>query len=553
MKADWWPFSRTTTIARSATSVLPEPTSPWTSRFMGWGERRSSAISRSTRLCAPVSGKGRIRFTASRAASRTSKAARFLSARSAAAAPGEAELEEEQLLEDEAHVARRAEAVEEVEIVRLAGQVHAPQGLAAADEREPLAEVPGQGVLEAHGHLLREVREDAPQGLDRERAELLVDRDEAAGVDPAVLVPLDDLVLRRAHHEEARAHGVGLDEAEEDDPLPAGERLLQVRLVEEHRLEPPAAVVEAHLVDRQAPRAPQPGHRDLAGDGDAHAGAQVGHAREAPPVLVAHGQVEQEVLGGAHADLRERLGLLRADALDELDRRVEVHVPRVIFPRPAAGRGPTGRNRRAPAPASRRTRRAVKGSGNGDRMSKPCGRFSLRVDWLTIWATSAGGRLIPATSASSTSTLPVPSALAKRPRSSTGTAPLRNASRPAPAPGGIFDFTRSRSSIPRATTRSFWRPSSRAREARRDLRGQGEVHPGVELSLRDHDRLARGGLARAQPALDAGHRLRHPVGVLPAQARGSGRPDGSRPSRGGAAWASRSATRPSGRIVTRSS
>ena len=81
MNAAWWPFSTTTAIDSSATSVLPEPTSPWTRRFIGWGERRSSAISRTTRRCAPVSGNGRIRFTASRAASPTSNAARLRAAR----------------------------------------------------------------------------------------------------------------------------------------------------------------------------------------------------------------------------------------------------------------------------------------------------------------------------------------------------------------------------------------------------------------------------------------------------------------------------------------
>ncbi len=250
----------------------------------------------------------------------------------AAPAPGEAELEEQQLLEDEPHVPRRAEGVQQLEPVGVAGQVHPPQRLAAPDDREPLAEVGRQRVLEAEGHLLREVGEDAAQGLHGERPELLVDGDEPPGVDAAVLVLLHDLVLRRAHHQEARGHGVALDEAVEDDLLPPRECLLQVRLVEEDRLEPPAPVVEAHLVDRQAPRAPQARHRDLARDGDAHPGAQVGHPGEAPPVLVPHRQVEQEVLGGAHADLREGLGPLGADALDVLDRRLEVHGPRGDLP-----------------------------------------------------------------------------------------------------------------------------------------------------------------------------------------------------------------------------
>ncbi len=268
-----------------------------------------------------------------------------------AAAAGEAELEEQQLLQDQPHVARRAEGVQLLEPVDVAGQVDAPERLATADDREPLTQGGGERVGQVGGHLLREVREDAPQRLDGERAELLVDRDEAPGVDAAVLVPLDDLVLGRAHDEKPRGHGVPLDEAEEDHLLAPGQGIPEVRLVEEDRLQPTAPVVEPHLVDRHAPGAAQARHRDLAGHRDAHAGAQVGHPREAPPVLVAHGQVQEEVLGGPHAELPEGLGLLGTDALDELDRRLAVHLPREIFPRPAPGRGPTGGNRRAPCRA----------------------------------------------------------------------------------------------------------------------------------------------------------------------------------------------------------
>ena len=182
-------------------------------------------------------------------------------------------------------------------------------------------------------------------------------------------------------------------------------------------------------------------------------------------------------------------------------------------------------------------------------MSKPCGRFSLRVDWLTICATSAGGRLIPATSASSTSTLPVPSALEKRPRSSTGTVPLRNASRPAPAPGGIFDFTRSRSSIPRATTRSFWRPSSRAERAGGIFEARERFTQ--ELSCRSVTTIVwrEAGL----PALSRRSTRATVSATQSASAQlkpaGAGGRTGS-PLSAGAAWARSSATRPSGRSVT---
>jgi hypothetical protein len=174
--------------------------------------------------------------------------------------------------------------------------------------------------------LLRELREHAAQRLHRQAAELLVDRHDPAGVDAPVLVLLDDLVLGRAHYQQARAHRVALDEPEQHHPLPDREHVLQERLVEEDRLQqPPAAVVEPQLVDRQAPRAAQPRDRHTTRDRDLHPDPQIGHAHELPPVLVAHRQVQQQVLGRLHAELRERFRPLRTDTLHVLDGRVEVH------------------------------------------------------------------------------------------------------------------------------------------------------------------------------------------------------------------------------------
>src|SRR5580700_553948 len=56
----------TIVAASNATIVLPLPTSPSSRRFMGKGFSRSAAISASTRFCAVVGLKGRIRFTAAR-------------------------------------------------------------------------------------------------------------------------------------------------------------------------------------------------------------------------------------------------------------------------------------------------------------------------------------------------------------------------------------------------------------------------------------------------------------------------------------------------------
>ena len=59
ISAAWRPASTALAMASSATTVLPEPTSPCSRRSMRLSEARSRRISASARACAPVSPKGR--------------------------------------------------------------------------------------------------------------------------------------------------------------------------------------------------------------------------------------------------------------------------------------------------------------------------------------------------------------------------------------------------------------------------------------------------------------------------------------------------------------
>ena len=59
MMQAWNPLSNAMSMAMSATSVLPEPTSPCSNRFIWRPEQTSFLISRNTRFCASVSAKGR--------------------------------------------------------------------------------------------------------------------------------------------------------------------------------------------------------------------------------------------------------------------------------------------------------------------------------------------------------------------------------------------------------------------------------------------------------------------------------------------------------------
>ncbi len=62
INADCMPLRDANTIAAAATSVLPLPTSPCSSRFIGTSRLMSFQISRITRRCAPRERKGQRRF-----------------------------------------------------------------------------------------------------------------------------------------------------------------------------------------------------------------------------------------------------------------------------------------------------------------------------------------------------------------------------------------------------------------------------------------------------------------------------------------------------------
>ena len=100
IRAAWYPDWTASIIAAKATAVFPLPTSPWSSRFIGSGRPMSRAISPSARSWAPVSVNGSREIARDTAAGEASKAIPALGA-DAAPAPGERELQEEQLLEDE--------------------------------------------------------------------------------------------------------------------------------------------------------------------------------------------------------------------------------------------------------------------------------------------------------------------------------------------------------------------------------------------------------------------------------------------------------------------
>ena len=58
MMAAWWPDSTASRHAARATTVLPDPTSPWSRRFMGCGRAMAAETSSMARRCPAVSSNG---------------------------------------------------------------------------------------------------------------------------------------------------------------------------------------------------------------------------------------------------------------------------------------------------------------------------------------------------------------------------------------------------------------------------------------------------------------------------------------------------------------
>ena len=249
------------------------------------------------------------------------------------AAQREAELKEEQLLEDQPQVARAARRVQQADVV-VAGHVDVAEGLAARDQPQPLAHGRRQRVGQARVERGGQPGEDAPQRLAAQRAELLVYRHHPAGVHAGRVVVFDQLVLRRAHHQ-AAAVAVALDGAVEGDAPPARERVLEEGLVEPERLHAAALVLQPGFEERHPPRAAQAGHRDPSRDRGPLAGPQVGDPRALGAVFVPQRQVIQEVLDRRDPDLGEVGGPLGTDTPHVLHRIRELH------PRAAAAAHPS--------------------------------------------------------------------------------------------------------------------------------------------------------------------------------------------------------------------
>ena len=110
MNATWRPFSIATSAASSATIVLPAPTSPCSSRFIGSGCCMSSTMARVASFWPGVSVNGSTRARCGAHPIVDDRHVRLARAGQLAPAQQHAELEEEELLDDQPHLRRACES-----------------------------------------------------------------------------------------------------------------------------------------------------------------------------------------------------------------------------------------------------------------------------------------------------------------------------------------------------------------------------------------------------------------------------------------------------------
>ena len=136
-------------MARSATTVLPEPTSPWSSRCIGWPAARSSSSASLTSCWPSVSVNGsRASKAVEQAAGRAPVRGRR-PARAAGAALGQHHLEHERLVEPQPLLGRDLRPPS-------AGPVHAAQRLPGREEVVLAADLLGEQL----GHLADQVERE---------------------------------------------------------------------------------------------------------------------------------------------------------------------------------------------------------------------------------------------------------------------------------------------------------------------------------------------------------------------------------------------------------
>ena len=187
MKATWNPFSIATSAAISATIVLPDPTSPCSSRFIGCG--RFMSVDDLADHLLLIAGELERQHAPGRFADVVGDDDRpWLALRVGLPPPQhETDLEEEELLEDQPALRRRAEPVQLLDRRSRRRKMHVHQRGAPVEQPLAPADLVRQRIRDVGRQLRQRLMDDRALHLRRQRSGLLVDRDDAAGVQRVVV------------------------------------------------------------------------------------------------------------------------------------------------------------------------------------------------------------------------------------------------------------------------------------------------------------------------------------------------------------------------------
>jgi hypothetical protein len=144
--------------------------------------------------------------------------------------------------------------------------------------------------------------------LRRHGTDPLVYRNDPAGVRGVVLAGLDELVLGILDLGE-QSEPRPLELPEDEDAASRFQSVLEVLLVEPHRLELSGLVLRDHLYDLEvpAPRALHPDRDHLDFDRRLLARLDVPDLESPAPVLVSKREIKEEVVDGSYPRFRERV------------------------------------------------------------------------------------------------------------------------------------------------------------------------------------------------------------------------------------------------------
>ena len=239
----------------------------------------------------------------------------------------QAQFEVEELFENQPLLRRRSPGLELAHRGSRLGKVRPAQCVFAAGQLQTAAQRLGQGFGDAALQFFQQPPDDPPLPTRGQFvAQGLVDRRDAAHLQQlglVIVVVVGQHFHLRLDHFEAVAAAGGFHFSVQGHPLAGFEAVFQIGPVKPHALDLAQALADGHFKDGHAPGAQQRHAAHLADQAGHFAGDQFLDGLRTEAVLIAEGQVVEQVFDGGDALVLQRLGDARADALDELQRRFQ--------------------------------------------------------------------------------------------------------------------------------------------------------------------------------------------------------------------------------------